>query len=65
MQTEATNQKYENRLASEHLREKHHERKHKEVRELKKQNLILNPQKQSCPELLGTTLFSKPPVTAD
>lgn len=45
MQTEATDQKFENCLASEHLREKHHEGKHQEVRELKKQNLVLNQQK--------------------
>lgn len=45
MQTEATDQKFENWLASEHLHEKHHEGKHKEVKELKKENLVLNPQK--------------------
>lgn len=45
MQTEATDQKFENWLASEHLCEKHHGGKHKEVRELKKQNLVLNQQK--------------------
>lgn len=45
MQTEATDQKFENWLASEHLHEKHQEGKYKEVREVKKQNLVLNPQK--------------------
>lgn len=54
MQTKATDQKFENWLAFEHLCEKHHEGKHKEGRELKKQNLFLNPQKWSCPELAGT-----------
>lgn len=41
MQTDATDQQFENWLASEHLHEKHHEVKYKEVRELKK---------QSCPQ---------------
>lgn len=68
MQTDATDQKFENWLASEHLQEKHHEMKYKEVRA---EERVLSSTRKSevAQNWQGPILLyceeTKPSVTAD